>query len=145
MTTPSDAPGGAASPLPRTPQEWRVRLDEEEFRVLREGGTERPFTGAFVHHSAAGRYACRGCGRELFASAAKFDSGCGWPSFDRAVPETVRLLEDRSHGTVRTECRCAHCDSHLGHVFHGEGLTPENTRYCINSVSLTFHPAPDTP
>ncbi|HEX5741899.1 MAG TPA: peptide-methionine (R)-S-oxide reductase MsrB [Pilimelia sp.] len=126
--------------MPATAQQWRVRLTPEEFRVLREGGTEAPFTGRYVHHRARGTYACRGCGAPLFTSASKFESGCGWPSFAQSRPETIRLIEDRSHGMVRTECRCARCDSHLGHVFYGEGFTPENTRYCINSICLTFTP-----
>jgi peptide-methionine (R)-S-oxide reductase len=130
------------APLPATEEEWRVRLSPEEFRVLRRAGTEAPWSGKYVDTKTAGVYLCRGCGTELFASDTKFDSHCGWPSFDQAIPGTIRYIEDRSHGMLRTEVRCARCDSHLGHRFDGEGYTPRNTRYCINSVSLTLDPAP---
>ncbi|GGJ78059.1 peptide-methionine (R)-S-oxide reductase [Pilimelia anulata] len=141
MSTPAEFGIDGGGALPADEEQWRVRLDPEEFRVLRGGGTERPFTGEFVEHKVIGAYHCRGCGQELFTSGTKFDSGCGWPSFAAAEPDRVRLLEDRSHGMVRTEVRCARCDSHLGHVFYGEGFTPENARYCINSICLTFSPA----
>jgi peptide-methionine (R)-S-oxide reductase len=123
-----------------TEEQWRVKLSPEEFRVLRQGGTEAPFTGEYVSASTDGTYRCRGCGVALFASDTKFDSHCGWPSFDEALPGAIRYLEDRSHGMLRTEVRCAACDSHLGHRFDGEGYTPRDARYCINSVSLTFDP-----
>ncbi|WBB70229.1 peptide-methionine (R)-S-oxide reductase MsrB [Micromonospora sp. WMMD812] len=126
--------------LPRTEDEWRVRLTPEEFRVLREAGTERPWTGEYVDTKTPGVYHCRACGLELFSSDTKFDSHCGWPSFDDAIPGRVKEIEDRSLGTVRTEIRCARCDSHLGHVFHGEGFTPKDTRHCVNSVSIRLEP-----
>ncbi len=129
------------STLPTTDDEWRVRLSPEEFRVLRRGGTEAPWTGEYVNTKTAGTYRCRACGAQLFASDAKFDSHCGWPSFDDALPGTVKEVEDRSHGMVRTEIRCARCDSHLGHVFHGEGYTAKDTRHCVNSVSIRLEPA----
>jgi peptide-methionine (R)-S-oxide reductase len=128
------------STLPKSEEEWRVRLSPEEFRVLRQAGTERPFTGEYVDTKSPGVYDCRACGAELFSSDTKFDSHCGWPSFDDALPGAVRYIEDRSHGMVRTEVRCATCDSHLGHRFEGEGYTPKDMRYCINSVSLRLDP-----
>jgi peptide-methionine (R)-S-oxide reductase len=126
--------------LPTTEDEWRVRLSPAEYRVLRQAGTEPPFSGEYVSTRTPGVYHCRACGAELFASGTKFDSHCGWPSFDQAVPGAVKEIEDRSHGMVRTEIRCARCDSHLGHVFRGEGYTPENTRHCVNSLSIRLEP-----
>ena len=129
------------SALPASEAEWRVRLSPEEFRVLRQAGTERPFTGEYVSTVTPGTYTCRACGAELFESDTKFDSHCGWPSFDQAKPGAIRYIEDRSHGMVRVEVRCAVCDSHLGHRFDGEGYTAKNARYCINSVSLRLEPS----
>ncbi|GAB2957426.1 peptide-methionine (R)-S-oxide reductase MsrB [Micromonospora polyrhachis] len=126
--------------LPTSENEWRVRLAPEEFRVLRQAGTERPWSGEYVETKTPGIYHCRACGVELFASDTKFDSHCGWPSFDQALPGAIRYVEDRSLGMVRTEVRCANCDSHLGHRFEGEGYTPRDMRYCINSVSLRLEP-----
>jgi peptide-methionine (R)-S-oxide reductase len=126
--------------LPRTDDEWRARLSPDEFRVLRRAGTEAAWTGEYVNTKTAGTYRCRACGAMLFPSDTKFDSHCGWPSFDDAIPGAVKEIEDRSHGMVRTEIRCARCDSHLGHVFHGEWMTPKNTRHCVNSVSIRLEP-----
>jgi peptide-methionine (R)-S-oxide reductase len=126
--------------LPTTEDEWRVRLSPEEFHVLREHGTERPWTGEYVDTKTPGVYHCRACGLELFSSDTKFDSHCGWPSFDDAIPGRVKEIEDRSLGMARTEIRCARCDSHLGHVFHGEGFTPKDTRHCVNSISVRLEP-----
>src|SRR5262245_58585468 len=131
----------SSTDMPTTDEQWLVRLSPEEFRVLRRGGTEAPWTGEYVSTKTPGTYRCRACGTALFASDTKFDSHCGWPSFDEAIPGTIRYIEDRSHGMVRTEVRCANCDSHLGHRFDGERYTPKNARYCINSVSLRLEPA----
>ncbi|WP_020521821.1 peptide-methionine (R)-S-oxide reductase MsrB [Catelliglobosispora koreensis] len=122
-------------------QEWKIRLNPEEFRVLRQGGTEPAWSGEYVDTKTAGIYACRGCGATLFDSDTKFDSHCGWPSFDQAIPGAIKYIEDRSHGMVRTEVRCTNCDGHLGHVFYGEHFTPKDARYCINSVSIKLQPA----
>ena len=130
-----------AEELPRTEDEWRVRLSPEEFRVLRRAGTEPAWIGEYVDTTTPGVYRCRACGVQLFDSDTKFDSHCGWPSFDQALPGTIKYIEDRSHGMVRTEVRCARCDSHLGHRFDGEGFTPRNARYCINSISISLDPA----
>ncbi|MEH1130719.1 peptide-methionine (R)-S-oxide reductase MsrB [Micromonospora sp. CPCC 206061] len=130
--------------LPNTEEEWQVRLSPEEYRVLRQAGTEAPWTGEYVDTKTKGVYRCRACGSELFTSDTKFDSHCGWPSFYTPLAEDrVKYIEDRTLGMLRVEVRCARCDSHLGHVFEGEGYpTPTDQRYCINSVSLTLEPAP---
>ena len=122
---------------PKTPSddELKAKLTPEEYSVLRKGGTEAPFTGAYVHTKEKGMYACKVCGNQLFSSDTKFDSGTGWPSFDNAIPGSVVLLEDSSHGMRRTEVRCAKCGSHLGHVFD-DGPESTGKRYCINSVCL---------
>jgi peptide-methionine (R)-S-oxide reductase len=124
----------------KSDDQWRAELNPEEYRVLREAGTEAPFIGEYTDTETNGIYACRACGAELFRSDAKFHSGCGWPSFFTPLAaETVTEIKDMSHGMVRTEIRCASCDSHLGHVFEGEGYkTPTDLRYCINSISMTL-------
>jgi peptide-methionine (R)-S-oxide reductase len=117
--------------------EWRAELPPDRYHVLREAGTERPFTGALLRQKGTGVYTCAACGNELFDSDTKYESGSGWPSFYDARPGAVELIEDRTHGMVRTEVRCARCDSHLGHVFD-DGPRPTGERYCMNSLSLDF-------
>jgi peptide-methionine (R)-S-oxide reductase len=126
----------------KTDKEWREQLTPAEYKVLREAGTERPFTGEYTDTKTTGVYRCRACGIELFRSDTKFESHCGWPSFYApSEAQNVVLIEDRTLGMRRVEVRCANCDSHLGHVFHGEGYgTPTDDRYCINSISLTMEP-----
>jgi peptide-methionine (R)-S-oxide reductase len=120
-----------------TESDWKERLSPDEFRVLRQAGTERPHSGKFNMHFEDGKYRCNACGNPLFDSETKFDAGCGWPSFDRAIPGSIEERKDSSHGMVRTEVLCANCQSHLGHVFP-DGPTETGNRYCINSVSIDF-------
>ncbi len=117
--------------------EIKQKLTPEEYRVLREKGTEAPFSGALLHEERTGTYNCKVCGNPLFSSDAKFDSGTGWPSFDQAIPGSVREIEDSSHGMRRTEIVCSKCDSHLGHVFD-DGPTQTGKRFCLNSVCLNL-------
>ncbi len=138
--------GGDLSPeaaAARTDAQWRERLNPLEYQVLRQAGTERPFTGEYVDTTTQGVYECRACGAELFRSDTKFSSHCGWPSFFAPLAEDrVRYIEDTTMGMKRVEVRCANCDSHMGHVFEGEGYdTPTDLRYCMNSVSLRLVPA----
>lgn len=129
-------------PVVKSEDQWRSELDPLAYHVLREAGTERAFTGEYTDTETVGVYRCRACDAELFRSAEKFHSGCGWPSFfSPLAADRIVEIEDRSLGMVRTEVRCANCGSHLGHVFAGEGYaTPTDLRYCINSVSLTLEP-----
>jgi peptide-methionine (R)-S-oxide reductase len=125
--------------LEKSEEEWLKILGEESYRILRLKGTERPGTGQYNHFSEAGLYVCKACGQHLFTSNTKFDSGCGWPSFYEAKDkDSVRELEDRSHGMHRTEVLCSNCGGHLGHVFPDGFGTPTGLRYCINSLSLDF-------
>ena len=136
----------AGAKVVKSDAEWQTQLSPEEYRVLRQAGTERPYTGEYTDTTTVGVYRCRACGTELFRSATKFESHCGWPSFYQPTDgDAVTLIEDRSLGMLRTEVRCATCDSHLGHVFAGEGYpTPTDQRYCINSVSLTLEPSAES-
>lgn len=120
-------------------EELKAKLTPEEYAVLREKGTEAPFSGKLLHDDRSGMYTCKVCGQELFASDTKFDSGTGWPSFDQALPGSVIETEDTSHGMSRTEITCSKCGSHLGHVFN-DGPTETGKRYCLNSVCLDLKP-----
>ena len=124
----------------KSDQEWKLDLSPEQFKVLRQCGTEPPFSGKYVHHKEDGTYVCAGCGNELFSSETKFESGSGWPSFwEKMSDESVEFHEDNSHGMRRTEVVCKKCGGHLGHVFN-DGPNPTGLRYCINSLSLDFKP-----
>ncbi len=128
---------GVEKDIPKDERGWREKLTPEQYAVLREKGTEPPFSDALLHEKRAGMFTCAACGNPLFASGAKFDSGTGWPSFDQALPGAVTFREDASHGTSRTEVLCAQCGSHLGHLFE-DGPTATGKRYCLNSVCLGF-------
>ena len=120
----------------KSDQEWREELSPDRFHIMREQGTEPPFSGAYTYEKADGMYRCGACGAELFSSDAKFDSGTGWPSFtEPAVAESIEVRSDNSHGMVRTEVVCANCGGHLGHVFE-DGPGPNGQRFCINSCAL---------
>ena len=122
-----------------TEDEWKKKLTPEQYRILREKGTETAFSGKYAEFDEDGIYVCAGCRNPLFASEHKFDCGCGWPSFDEALPNHVKFRPDRSYGLSRTEVVCARCESHLGHLFK-DGPTPSGERFCINSLAMDFEP-----
>ncbi len=122
----------------KTEDQWKEELNPDQYHVLREKGTEAPFTGKFYLNKEKGTYVCGGCGEELFSSETKYDSGCGWPSFFKPLSrDKIKYELDKSHGRIRTEIMCANCDGHLGHVFN-DGPGPKGERYCVNSLSLDF-------
>lgn len=124
----------------KSEQQWKDQLSVEEYRILRQAGTEYPFTGQYNDHFASGTYSCKGCGASLYASSAKFDSGCGWPSYDQSLEGAIEYREDTSLGMRRVEILCANCGSHQGHVFD-DGPTGTGQRYCVNSASIDFTPS----
>ena len=122
-------------PIKKTEQQWKEELGAERYRILREKGTEYPNSGKYNMTFEKGTYCCGACGEPLFKSDSKFNSSCGWPSFDEAIPGKIEYIKDNTHAMVRTEVLCANCGSHLGHVFD-DGPTQTGTRYCINSLSV---------
>lgn len=127
-----------ANVMPKTEAEWKAKLTPEQYEVLREKGTERPFTGEYWKHFEKGTYVCAACKNPLFSSEAKFDSECGWPSFDQAIKGSVNYHDDSSFGMERIEVTCAKCGGHLGHVFDDGPVQTTGKRFCTNSVSITF-------
>ena len=124
-------------PFNKSEDAWRKLLSQEEYRVLREQGTEYPHSGAYNSHYEKGTYNCRGCNQPLYASDSKFDSGCGWPSYDQSIEGAIEYRKDSSHGMVRVEIVCSNCGGHQGHVFDN-GPTASGKRYCVNSASISF-------
>lgn len=124
--------------IEKSEEEWKAQLSPEQYRVLRQKGTEAPHTGKYNLHFEEGTYKCAACGEKLFESDSKFKSGCGWPSFDNAIESKIEYVQDRSFGMIRTEILCANCGSHLGHVFD-DGPTETGQRFCVNSASIDFN------
>ncbi len=128
--------------IEKSEAEWKDQLSPEEYRILRQAGTEYPFTGQYNDHKAKGTYHCKGCGEALYDASAKFDSGCGWPSYDRSIPGAIEYRKDSSMGMLRVEILCASCGGHQGHIFD-DGPTETGQRYCVNSASIDFTPEED--
>jgi peptide-methionine (R)-S-oxide reductase len=126
-------------PVTKSDEEWRRELSPEQYRILRQHGTERPGSSALNDENREGKYVCAGCGTELFESDTKFNAHCGWPSFDKAQQGAVTIVADKSHGMAREEVLCAKCGGHLGHVFE-DGPTETGLRYCMNGAALNFEP-----
>lgn len=126
-------------PVEKTEAEWKALLSDQEYQILRKKGTEYPHTGEYNVFNAAGEYRCKGCNTELFKSDRKFDSGCGWPSFDQSIPGAIEYIKDTTHGMIRTETVCATCGGHLGHIFDDGPQHTTGQRYCINSASIRFN------
>ena len=126
-------------PIQKTESEWREILDDESYRILREKGTEYPHTGKYNDHYDPGTYHCKACDAPLYHSKSKFESGCGWPSYDESIPGAIEYIRDTSHGMIRTEIVCAQCGGHQGHVFN-DGPTATGVRYCVNAASIDFNP-----
>lgn len=129
-------------PVEKTEEAWKAELSPQEYNILREKGTEYPFTGKFNDHYEKGTYTCKGCGAPLYFSENKFDSHCGWPSYDQAIEGALELVPDHSGGILRTEIICANCGGHQGHVFN-DGPTQTGLRYCVNSASINFNKKPE--
>ena len=123
--------------IEKTDKDWKTKLSPEEFKILRQKGTEFPFTGKYNDHYEEGTYLCKGCATPLYQSESKFDSHCGWPSYDSAIEGSLELISDRSSGMLRTEILCSNCGGHQGHVFN-DGTTQTGLRYCVNSASIDF-------
>jgi len=126
-------------PFQKSDEEWRKLLSDEEYRILRQQGTEYPHSGQYNTHYRAGTYNCRGCNQPLYSSDSKFDSGCGWPSYDQSIKGAIEYRKDTSLGMLRVEIICSNCGGHQGHVFD-DGPTVSGTRYCVNSASIRFEP-----
>jgi len=134
---------GVVYRVQRSAEEWRALLSDEQYQILRDKGTEYPGTGGFnKYYPQEGHFACAGCGQPLYSAASKFDSGCGWPAFDKIVEGSVVTKTDTSLGMSRVEIMCSSCGGHLGHVFGGEGFTPTMERHCVNSAGLQYSPEP---
>jgi|TARA_B100001996_G_scaffold132802_1_gene101078 peptide-methionine (R)-S-oxide reductase len=125
--------------IQKSDSEWKNDLDNLSYQVLRKSYTERPFTGEYNLHFEKGAYKCKGCNQTLFSSVNKYESNCGWPSFDRAIPSSIVYIEDLSHNMKRIEVKCSKCDGHLGHVFNDGPKETTGKRYCINSAALSFN------